>query len=130
MANIYDKAKELGQMIQNSPEMAAMAEADKKQLADPQAQEMIKAYNLVRMNLARKAQSDNITKEEMDKIRQELTDEFTKLTENQNIAEYVNAKRAFDTMITAINDILSRYITGDDQPHACTSDCSTCGGCH
>ena len=130
MANIYDKAKELGQMIQNSPEMAAMAEADKKQLADPQAQEMIKAYNLVRMNLARKAQSDNITKEEMDKIRQELTDEFTKLTENQNIAEYVNAKRAFDTMITAINDILSRYITGDDQPHTCTSDCSTCGGCH
>lgn len=131
MENIYDKARELGKLIQDSPEMAAVKEAEKKQEEDEKAQEMIKEYNLLRMNLARKAQSENATPETLKEIREELNKEFAKLTENQSILAFINAKKAFDVMVGNINDILAFYITGEEpKKSSCSSDCSSCGGCH
>ena len=54
---------------------------------------------------------------------QEFTIEVPKV-----ISDYVEAKKAFDNLVSEVNNIINYYITGQD-PN-CTHNCSTCSGCH
>ncbi len=124
--DIFEKTRELGEMIQESAEMNRMKDADSKQLADSQAQELLGEFNLARMNLARDMQEGKISREEAVKKN---TEAFEKMVKSSKvIEEYIEAKKDFDAMISKINGILNYYITGQD-PN-CTHDCGTCGGCH
>ncbi len=124
--DIFEKTQELGKMIQETEEMKRMLAADAAQQADAEAQELLKEFNLQRMNLARDMQEEKITQEEaIKKNNQAFADMMEK---SEVIKEYVESKKAFDAVIGKINGILNFYITGQD-PN-CTHNCSTCGGCH
>ncbi|MBQ3037732.1 MAG: YlbF family regulator [Clostridia bacterium] len=123
---ILEKAHELGELIKNSPEMKAMDEADEAQKNDKEAQELLQEFNLKRMNIARDMQAGKIQQAEAIVKNNEAFSEL--INKNKKIADYVEAKKAFDEMVTKINQVLNFYITGQD-PN-CTHDCSTCGGCH
>ena len=123
---ILEKAHELGELIKQSDEMKAMNKADEAQKNDAEAQKLLAEFNLKRMNIARDVQQGKLQQAEGIIKNNEA---FYELVEgNKNIADYVEAKKAFDTMIEEINKVLNYYITGED-PN-CTHDCSTCGGCH
>lgn len=123
---LLEKAHELGEMIQESPEMQALKAAEAAQEADSEAQELLKAFNLKRMNLVRDMQAEKITREEATKLN---SDAFSEMVESSaTIKAYVEAKKDFDAVVQQINGIINYYITGQD-PN-CTHDCSTCGGCH
>lgn len=123
---LLEKAHELGEMIQQSPEMQALNAADAAQAADAEAQELLKAFNLKRMNLVRDMQAEKITREEATKLN---SDAFAEMVESSaTIKAYVEAKKDFDAVVQQINGVINFYITGQD-PN-CTHDCSTCGGCH
>ena len=124
--DIFEKTKELGQMIQDSEEMKRMKAADVAQLADEEAQKLLQEFNLQRMNLARDMQEEKISREEAVKRNNEAFQNMVSASET--IKEYVDSKKAFDAVVAKINGILNFYITGQD-PN-CTHDCSTCGGCH
>lgn len=120
------KARELGEMIQSSEEMKNMKNAEIMQENNDEAQELLKEFNLQRMNLARDMQSNKISREEAVKKNNEAFE--TLLEKSEVVKSYIEAKKEFDTMVNQINQILNFYITGQD-PN-CTHDCSTCGGCH
>ncbi|MBQ8637221.1 MAG: YlbF family regulator [Clostridia bacterium] len=123
---LLEKAHELGEMIQESPEMQALKAAEAAQESDSEAQELLKAFNLKRMNLVRDMQAEKITREEATKLN---SDAFSEMVESSaTIKAYVEAKKDFDAVVQQINGIINFYITGQD-PN-CTHDCSTCGGCH
>ena len=123
---LLEKAHELGEMIQESPEMQALKTAEAAQEADSEAQELLKAFNLKRMNLVRDMQAEKITREEATKLN---SDAFSEMVESSaTIKAYVEAKKDFDAVVQQINGKINYYITGQD-PN-CTHDCSTCGGCH
>ncbi len=123
---LLEKAHELGEMIQESPEMKALKAAEAAQESDSEAQELLKAFNLKRMNLVRDMQAEKITREEATKLN---SDAFSEMVESSaTIKAYVEAKKDFDAVVQQINGIINFYITGQD-PN-CTHDCSTCGGCH
>lgn len=123
---LLEKAHELGEMIQESPEMQALKAAEAAQESDSEAQELLKAFNLKRMNLVRDMQAEKITREEATKLN---SDAFSEMVESSaTIKAYVEAKKDFDAVVQQINGIINYYITGQD-PN-CTHDCSTCGGCH
>ncbi len=123
---IMQKAHELGELIKESSEMKAMDEAEEIQKNDALANELLKEYNLKRMNLARDMQSGKIEQAEAIIKNNEAFSEMVKKSET--IKNYVEAKKNFDDMVQEVNKILNFYITGQD-PN-CTHDCSTCGGCH
>lgn len=123
---IMEKAHELGEMIKNSPEMAAMDKADEAQQNDETAQTLLSEYNMKRMNLARDMQSGKIQQAEAIVKNNEAFSEMVE--KSQTIKDYVEAKKNFDNLVQEINKIINYYITGQD-PN-CTHDCSTCGGCH
>lgn len=124
--DIFEKTQELGRMIQDSDEMKRMKEAEAAQMADEEAQKLLGEFNLARMNLARDMQEGKIPKEEAVKKNNLAFAEM--VSKSKVIEEYVEAKKAFDAVISKINGVLNFYITRQD-PN-CTHDCSSCGGCH
>lgn len=124
--DIIEKARELGEMIQQSEQMAKMKELEAKQAADETAQTLLQEFNLERMNLARDMQSGKISQEDAVKKNNDAFDAI--LEKSPVLKQYVDAKGEFDGLVNQINGVLNFYITGQDQN--CTHDCGTCGGCH
>lgn len=125
--DIFEKTRELGELIRSSQEMANVQSAEAAQDADETAQTLLKEYNLERMNLVRDMQAGKITHEEAIAKNNEIFEKT--IATNETIANYVEAKKQFDAMVNEVNQILNYYITGQ-QPGGCSCDCSSCGGCH
>ena len=123
---IFEKTRELGEMIQNSEELKKAKAAEAAQAADEDAQTLMREFNLNRMNLARDMQNGKISREDAVKQNNEAFDKMCE--KNESIRNYVEAKKEFDEVINQVNQILNYYLTGQD-PN-CTHNCSTCGGCH
>lgn len=123
---IAEKAHELGQMIKDSDEMKALGAAEEAQAHDEAAQKLIAEFNLKRMNLARDMQEKGLSQE--DAIKQN-NDAFNEMVEkSETIKNYVEAKKAFDKLVTGVNSTINLYIMGEQG--GCTHDCHSCGGCH
>ncbi len=125
MNEVLEKARELGELIRNSAEMKSTKDAELLQERDDEARELMKEFNMQRMNLARDMQSGKLSREEAVKKNNEAFDGLLKKSEV--IKNYIDAKKKFDSMVNQVNQILNFYITGQDS--SCTHDCSTCGGC-
>lgn len=124
---ITTKAKELGEAIQASEEFLNLQKADAAYQSNEQAQMLTEVYNKRRTELAKKAQEENITPEEMNDIRSQIADEFAKLEQNDVIKAFIEAKQSFDEMMGQVDGILRYYVTGEEQ--GCDSgSCSSCGG--
>lgn len=123
---IFDKTRELGEMLQNSEEMKAYKAAEEAQKQDEETQTHMSEFNLQRLNLARDMQNGKISREEAVEKNNEAFEELCKKA--PLIKEYVDAKAEFDAVVNKVNQIINFYITG--QTGDCTHDCSTCGGCH
>lgn len=124
---VIEKANELGQLIRECPEMKALTDAEAAQAKDEAAQELIKEFNLKRMNLARDMQEGKLTQEEAIKKNNEAFEEMVEKSES--IKAYVEAKKKFDNLLNGVNNIINLYITGE-QAGGCTHDCHSCSGCH
>ncbi len=123
---IFEKTRELGEMIQNSDEMKAYKAAEAAQKDDEATQEYMKEFNMNRLNLARDMQNGKISREDAVAKNNEA---FEALCEKAPLVrEYVDAKAKFDAVVNQVNTIINFYITGSTGD--CTHDCSTCGGCH
>lgn len=123
---LLEMANELGKMIKESPEMEALNRAEAAQENDEAAKELLKEFNLKRMNLVRDMQENKITREEATKKNSEAFAEM--LEKSETIKAYVEAKKDFDAVVSQVNNIINMYITGQDG--SCTHNCATCGGCH
>lgn len=123
---IFDKTRELGEMIQNCEEMKAYKKAEAAQAQDEATQECMKEFNMQRLNLARDMQNGKISREDAIEKNNKA---FEELCEKAPLVrEFVDAKAKFDGVVNQVNSIINFYITG--QTGDCTHDCSTCGGCH
>lgn len=127
--DILQTAKELGQAIADSELMAAVKKAEDIQNNDEKAQALIGEYNLKRMQLAQRVHKEDLTKEEMEEIRTELSAEFDKLMQYDVISNFITAKKELDALVEQVNNIITFYVTGQT-PGGCSSDCSSCSGCH
>ena len=87
--DILQTAKELGQAIADSELMAAVKKAEDIQNNDEKAQALIGEYNLKRMQLAQRVHKEDLTKEEMEEIRTELSAEFDKLMQYDVISNFI-----------------------------------------
>lgn len=122
---VIDKARELGELIQSSDEMARVKQAEIAQEADETAKKLLAEFNMQRMNLARDMQKGDISREDAIAKNNAAFDEL--LSKSAVVKEYIDAKKEFDSLVNQVNQILNFYITGQD-PN-CTHNCSTCGGC-
>ena len=103
--DIFEKTRELGEMIQNSEEMKAAKAAEAAQAADETAQTLMQEFNLKRINLARDMQNGKITREDAIKQNNEAFEELC--ANNESIKNFVDAKAKLDAVVNQVNQILN-----------------------
>ncbi|MBQ8807981.1 MAG: YlbF family regulator [Clostridia bacterium] len=130
MAEIFEKARELGEAIIQSKEYKELKDCELKQENDQEALALLQEYSTVRSNLASEIQKGDVSEERIAQIREELEEAYSKMTTNDTITAYINAQRTFQAIIDQMNSIISFHITGK-MPGGCSGNCSSCGGdCH
>ena len=130
MNDIIEKARELGMMLAESDEMKALKGAEEMQLADPEAQVLMMEYANTRDRLSQKVASGEVDKEGMEAVQTEMEQAFQKLMTNENIKRYIEANKAFRTLIDQVNSIIAFFVKGEEQGGSCSGNCSSCGGCN
>ena len=130
MAEIFDKARELGEAIIESSEYKELKAAELAQEQSEEALRLIQEYNEVRTRLGQEIQKGDVSEERITQIREELEEAYSKMTTCDEITAYINAQRTFQAVIEQMNNILAFHITGK-MPGGCSGSCSSCGGgCH
>lgn len=124
---IFEKAKELGELIAHSDVKARADEANKALTADTDAVDLISGYNDKRQEKLEAFADKQPTKEEAQEINEFLQNEFNKIAENATIKEYIEANRAFESVLNQMDQIIKNAISGGQ---GCSGSCSECGGCH
>lgn len=127
MAEIFEKARELGEAIIESEEYKELKKAELEQEEDAEAMALLKEYSELRTSLAQEIQKGDVSEEEMASIRERLEEAYEKVTTNDHITAYINAQRTFQSIIDQMNNIISFHITGKI-PGGCSGNCSSCGG--
>ncbi len=127
--DLLDQAKMLGQMIAESEEYKNMKRAEAAQLADPDAQEQLAAYNELTNEFAMRVKAGEPSKEEMEQYKNKLTAEYKKLNENPTIQEYIFTQQAFDALMKKINGVIAQYVIPQGNG-SCGGNCESCSGCH
>lgn len=124
---IFEKAKELGELIAHSEIKARADEANKALTADEEAVDLISGYNDKRQEKLEAFADKQPTVEEAQEVNEFLQSEFNKIAENATIREYIEANRAFEGVLNQMDQIIKNAISGG---HGCSGSCSECGGCH
>lgn len=126
--DILEKAKELGELITKSDEFIRFKKAEENQIQSEVAQALIAAYNNKRKQVAEKMKKGNLSDGESESLIKELNLEFETISKNEVIREYIDARKAFDSLYKKVTDIINFCITGEEQ--GCDkSKCSSCSGC-
>ena len=86
---IFEKAKELSDLIAHSDEKKAAQEASRQLMEDKEASELISGYNEKREAKLAEYKDKKPTPAEIEKINEYLQGEFNKIMENAIIKEYV-----------------------------------------
>ena len=125
---IFEKAKELAELIAHSEVKARADEANKALSADADAVDLISGYNDKRQEKLEAFADRQPTAEEAQELNEFLQNEFSKIAENATIREYIEANRAFERVLGQMDQIIKNAISGG---HGCSGSCSECGGgCH
>lgn len=127
---IFEKAKELGELIQASPIKQKADDTSKKLLSDATAKRLIDGYNRTREQKMEEFKEKQPTPEEAQQVNQFLQEEFEKIASNEVIKEYLEAARDYEMLLGQMDSILKHFIVGEEGHDGCSGSCSTCGGCH
>ncbi len=126
---IFEKAKELSDLIAYSDEKKNAQEASRALMEDKEASALINGYNEKREKKLAEFQDKQPTPEDVEKINEYLQLEFNKIMENDVVHEYVKASRLFEMMLTQMDNIIKQGVSVEDGG-GCSGSCSTCSGCH
>jgi len=125
--DIISKAKELGNMIGSSDEMANYKKWEDGLARDHKARVILKEYQEVQNEMVMAVHGDS-EKEELDEIKQKLLEKFDEVNDCDVTRNYIAAKEKLDLLIKKVNDVLVYSITGEEAYSS--SSCSSCsGGC-
>ena len=125
---IFEKARELGELIRSSETKKRSDETSRALLADDEAKGLIDNYNRIREEKMAEYSDKTPTKEEAQEVNDYLQRAFEKLTVNPIIKDYLEAARDYEMLLGRMDGILKHFIVGEQE--GCSGSCATCGGCH
>lgn len=135
--DVIKAARELGRAIQNDERYKGYVEAKNENDKDEALQQLIGEFNLKRENLQLEINKpeDSRGKEKVERLNKELQECYERVMGNAHMANFAVMKTALDNLLQEVQGIISLCCDGEDPDtcqvqHSCSSDCSTCGGCH
>ena len=136
--DVIQATRELGKAIQNDERFKNYVEAKEANDKDQTLQQLIGEFNLKRENLHLEANKSEGTRDDakVQRFNKELQGCYEKVMANPNMANFAVQKNALDNLLQQVQGIIGLCCEGEDpdtcqyRVSSCTSDCSTCGGCH
>ena len=132
MDKVFEKTRELGEALQESPVYLRMKEAETKAMQNMQAAEMMAQYLEKRTQIQEMMEVENPDPGAMQRLSNEMDEIQEKLQMIDDIAELTAARGEFNALIGQINQVLQFIVTGrmTDEEGGCTGSCNSCSGCH
>lgn len=131
--SIYDIARTLGEEILLTLEAKNFFKAKEAFEADEEAKRLITEYTKYETEFRNLLQSGNYSKEAFEELSKNYTEAKNQAAKNDIIMGYIQAQDDLDNLIQRVYTITKCTVTGEEPNFSnsgCTSDCSTCGGCH
>ncbi len=128
MSEILEKAKELGTMLAESNELKHFRAMETVFYSDAEAQKALNHYQEKRDEITGKMREQEMSPEALRAFQEELQACMAELTKNKVVNDYLEAKSAFNQIVTQVNGIISYCIEGEES--GCGGSCSSCSGCH
>lgn len=121
---ILIKAKELGELLAESPELKRLKSAETALENDEHGMSLLEDQRLLQMELIKATREKN-SEVELKDIRDMLVQKQNEIDEYHLTHEYLEAKDEFDGLMKNINDIITHAVTGEE---CSPSQCASCGG--
>lgn len=128
---VYEKARELGNMILETDEYKRLSGARYVYDSDEQAQRDMAEYSSYSESIRKKMEAGSLSEEEFNEASKKLRSKGEELKKQKVIGELIEAETSFNMLVNQIMDILKATITGQsDCDCGCSGSCGSCGGCH
>ncbi|MBR3629653.1 MAG: YlbF family regulator [Oscillospiraceae bacterium] len=134
--DIIEMTRELGKAIQADDRYIAYMLARQANDEDEQLQNLIKGFNLNRMQLQMEIAKPDKDDDKIQALNETIKSSYQLIMENPRMAVYNAAKQGYDELMSQINTVITMSSNGMDPDSidvttaSCTGDCGTCGGCH
>lgn len=128
MADVYEIARYLGQMLKEEQVIKELEEARDNYNKDPEVGDLMTEYGVLQQALADMYSSDDQDKKAADAINERINEIYEKIMKTDAYVKYEEAQDKVNDFMSKINSIIEMEISGSNG--GCTHDCSTCGGCH
>jgi cell fate (sporulation/competence/biofilm development) regulator YlbF (YheA/YmcA/DUF963 family) len=124
---VLDKAKDLAEALVECPEILALRDAEIAMGKDPEAQEIIAEFQEKQHEFQEAMAGGQQLIPAQEAARDAIEE---KMENNVLIREYFDAQQKLESLLQAVNMVVSRAISGDDVSE-CGPGCSSCGssGC-
>ncbi|KNY25763.1 YlbF family regulator [Pseudobacteroides cellulosolvens] len=125
--DIIDKAKELGNMLKESQQMANLKKAEETLMQDDKGKGFLNDLYMLQQEMS-DAMSETTDKSVIEDINNRYSLKQNEVLSYEVTRSYFEAKGNFDKLMKQINDVIMYSLTGQEP---CSDDnCSSCGcGC-
>ncbi len=128
--DILIKARELGDLLGNSPELLKLKKAEAILEGDERGMGLMEDFRLLQVELV-KAARDKKAEVQISEIKDMLMAKQNEINTYPVTSVYIEAKNEIDNLMKNINDVITFAITGEDcLPSKCSSCCGSCGSQH
>lgn len=127
---IFDKARDLAEMLLETEEGKAMNDAKFVFDGDEEAQNMLNQYSIYRNSVQQRVQDGTITQEEFEKENEVMAEKIKELQANKVISDLFIAEQNFNHVINHVMNVFNATLAGEPEVGGCGGSCGGCSGCH
>lgn len=124
--DVWAIARELAQAIEESPELVAYRTTEDAVLADGEALDLIREYEVAKRAVKR---SKTLPPEKQVALVNRFMEIEDRFNNHAVIQAYWNARVKLDSFLDRVNAVVTFPITGQEEPKVKGGSCSTGGGC-
>lgn len=131
MDTVFDKARELAQLLLESEQAKKMNDARYVFDGNEEAKAQLLNYTNYRQAVQMRIDNGDLSQEEMQKESDKISAMIKEMQANPVINDMVAAESDFNLYVNNVMSVFQATLQGDECGEGgCSGSCSTCGGCH
>ena len=126
---VIDKAKELANIIAQSPEYIAMRATEDAAGQDEALKEMFRQYDSIHRDIEEATLKNEPDFDRIGALTRDLDDVQQQIKAQPLYQALQQARKGFSDMMGQVNQELSSVLNPGGSSGGCSGNCSACGGC-